>query len=117
MRFLTSAVAAATVIAPATMLAASAPALAAEPPRSIVHPIYAQMPEAPQNDVAQREMTRAAARYKLLPVEVVDIDMPPPPPLGAAIKAGVDLVKKLAFDDARKQLDPVADKVAQTGGA
>jgi hypothetical protein len=48
---------------------------------------------------------------------VVDIEIPPPPPLGAGVKTGVDLVKKLAFNDARKQLDPVAEKVSQTGGA
>jgi hypothetical protein len=97
--------------------AAAGPAAANGEPPSIVHPIYAQMPDAPQNDVGQRELTRAAARYKLLPVEVVDIEQPPPPPTGAVIKAGVDLVKKLAFDDARKQLDAADDTVSKTGGA
>src|SRR3954466_2111394 len=63
----------------------------ADDPASLVEPIYAHMPDAPQNDVAQRELTRAAARYKLLPVEVVDIEMPPPPQDGSAVKAGVDL--------------------------
>jgi hypothetical protein len=91
-------------------------ALAEEPP-SIVEPIYAQMPEAPQNDVAQHALSRAAARYNLLPVEVVDIEVPPAPQNGPGVKAGVDLVKKLAFDDAKKQLDPIADKATQTGGA
>jgi hypothetical protein len=109
--------AAAAAVLSSMMLAHVAPALAADAPPSIVQPIYAQMPEAPQNDVAQNAMARASVRYKLLPVEVVDIEMPPPPALGAGVKAGVDLVKKLAFDDARKQLDPVADRVSQTGGA
>ncbi|HET6148895.1 MAG TPA: hypothetical protein VFH68_15265 [Polyangia bacterium] len=108
---------ASTATALAALTVAAAPAAAAGEPASIVHPIYAQMPEAPQNDVGQRELTRAAARYKLLPVEVVDIEQPPPPPTGAVIKAGVDLVKKLAFDDARKQLDAADDTVTRTGGA
>ena len=89
----------------------------ADEPASIVYPIYAQMPEAAQNERAQRELTRAALRYHMRPVEVVDIETPAPPPTGAAIEAGVDLVKKLAFDDAKKQLDGAAEKTAQTGGA
>lgn len=109
--------AAAVGIATLGLVAAAGPAAANGEPASIVHPIYAQMPEAPQNDVGQRELTRAAARYKLLPVEVVDIEQPPPPPTGAVIKAGVDLVKKLAFDDARKQLDAADETVSKTGGA
>jgi hypothetical protein len=100
----------------APLLTGGAAARAAEAP-SIVEPIYAQMPDAPLNDVAQHELTRIAARYKLLPVEVIDIEPPPPPQTGAAIKAGVELVKKLAFDEARKQLDAAAEKAVQTGGA
>src|SRR5581483_6159139 len=67
--------------------APSGPAWADDPP-SIVYPIYAQMPDAPQNDVAQAELTRAAARYHLRGIEVIDIPAPPPPQTGAAIKAG-----------------------------
>ena len=105
--------------ATATVLFSAAVARPAEAdePASIVYPIYAQMPDAPQNDVAQRALVHAAVRFKLRPVEVVDIEPPPPPQTGAAIKAGVDLVKKLAFDDARKQLDGAVEKTAQTGGA
>jgi len=105
------------IAALAVIAAAATPVVAAGEPASIVHPIYAHMPEAPQNDVGQRELTRAAARYKLLPVEVVDIEQPPPPPTGAVIKAGVDLVKKLAFDDAKKELDAADQTVTRTGGA
>ena len=107
----------AAAVALAAVGAAAGPAAAHGEPASIVHPIYAQMPEAPQNDVGQRELTRAAARYKLLPVEVVDIEQPPPPPTDAVIKAGVDLVKKLAFDAARKQLDAADEAVTKSGGA
>ena len=105
-----------TVAVFAALATAAGPARADDPP-SIVYPIYAQMPEAPQNDVALAELTRAAARYHLRGIEVVDIPTPPPPQTGAAIKAGLDLVKKLSFDDARKQLDSAAEKVAETGGA
>jgi hypothetical protein len=100
----------------ATIATAAGPARADDPP-SIVYPIYAQMPDAPQNDVALAELTRAAGRYHLRGIEVVDIPAPPPPQTGAAIKAGLDLVKKLSFDDARKQLVFAAEKAAQTGGA
>lgn len=95
--------------------AAAAQSPTQEPP-SIVHPIYAQMPEAPQNDVALRELTHAADRYKLRPVEVVDIELPEPPKTAAALKVGIQLVKKLAFADALKQLDAVAGEIAATGG-
>src|SRR5258708_32773224 len=78
----------------AALTAALARPAAADEPPSIVHPIYAAMPEAPLNDVAQRELARAAARYHLRGVEVVDIEAPPPPQTGAAIEAGMDLVEK-----------------------
>jgi len=84
---------------------------------SIVHPIYAQMPDSPQNEVAQRQLTRAANRYQLRQVEVIDIEAPPAPPTVAAVKAGVQLVQKLSFDDAKKQLDAAAEQTAKTGGA
>ena len=100
----------------AILATAAGPARADDPP-SIVYPIYAQMPEAPQNDVAKAELTRASARYHLRGIEVIDIPTPPLPQTGAAIKAGLELVKKLSFDDARKQLAAAAEKVAETGGA
>jgi hypothetical protein len=96
---------------------AAGPAAAAQDPPSIVHPIYAQMPDAPQNDVALRELTAAAGHYKLRPVEVVDIEPPPLPKTAAAIKAGMQLVQKLSFGDALKQLDVAANEIASTGGA
>ena len=114
--FVLTAAAAVALLSLSSVVAGGSRALAEEP-HSIVEPIYAQMPEAPQNDVAQHALTRASSHYNLLPVEVVDIEMPPPPQTGAGVKAGVDLVKKLAFDDAKKQLDPVAEKATQTGGA
>jgi hypothetical protein len=89
----------------------------ADEPASIVHPIYAQMPNAPLNDVAQRALARAASRYRLRPVEVVDIEPPPPPDTGATIKAGVQAVQKLSFDEARQQLDAAVEQVVKSGGA
>ena len=84
---------------------------------SIVHPIYAHMPDSPRNEIAQRQFTRAANRYQLRPVEVIDIEPPPPPQTASAVKAGVQLVQKLSFDEARKQLDAAAEQAAKTGGA
>ncbi len=106
-----------TTVVVLTVIATTAGPARADDPPSIVYPIYAQMPDAPQNDVALAELTRAAARYHLRGIEVVDIPAPPPPQTGAAIKAGAALVKKLSFDEARKQLDTTGEKVAQTGGA
>jgi hypothetical protein len=99
---------------------AAAPARAAESLEeapSIVHPIYAHMPDAPQNDTALREVSEAAGHYKLRMVEVVDIDAPPAPKTTAELKAGAQLVTKLSFTEAQKQLDLAASDAANSGGA
>jgi len=86
-------------------------------PPSIVHPIYAHMPDAAQNDRARADLTSAAGHYHLKPVEIVDIEGPPPPTTPASLKEGMRLVQKLAFDDALKVLDTAATEAAATGGA
>jgi hypothetical protein len=108
-------------LAVACLLGAAAPASAAESALedapSVVHPIYAHMPDATQNDTALRELTAAAGHYRLRMVEVVDIEAPPPPKTAAELKAGIQLVQKLAFADALKQLDAAATDADNSGGA
>jgi hypothetical protein len=48
----------------------------ADEPLPLVHPIYVHLPEAPEEDALRRAFTAAADRYKLHPVEVVDVPAP-----------------------------------------
>lgn len=93
----------------------AAPAAAAG--QTTVHPIYAHVPGAPENPVAEREFKDAAARYKLGPVQTVDVPVPPAPRTGDRIRAGIEaLGKGPRFDDALRELDAAAGEVAKTGG-
>jgi hypothetical protein len=82
----------------------------------IVHPIYVHLPDAPEEDALRRSLTAAATRYKLHPVEVVDIPPPPAPRAPELLKTGVASTQKIAFADALRDLDAAAAEVAATGG-
>ena len=84
---------------------------------SIVHPIYAHQPDAPFNDIARKVFAAAADRYKLQPLEVIDIVAPAPSQAGEAIKVGKEKMRKLAFDEALKALEPAAVEAVAAGGA
>jgi hypothetical protein len=86
-----------------------------EPP--LVHPIYVHLPDAPEDDAFRRAFTAAAERYKLRPVEVVDVPAPPAPRAPDLLKIGAINVQKVAFADALRDLDAAAAEVAATGGA
>src|SRR4051812_14333025 len=96
---------------------ASPAASASDQPIPLVHPIYAQLPDAAENDAMRREFTLAAAHYRLQPVEVIDVPGPPPSRAGDEIKAGAGRTLKLAFAEALKDLDAAAAEVNTTGGA
>ncbi len=81
-----------------------------------VHPIFARVQDAPQNDLALGRFSAATARFGLGPVEVVDIDGDPAPRAAEKLRAGIDLVRKLAFGPALTILDDAAAEVAATGG-
>jgi hypothetical protein len=83
----------------------------------LVHPIYAQLPDLPENEITRRAFAAAAARYKLSPLEIVDIPAPMPPAAPATLKASIGKTLKLAFDEALPELDADATEVAATGGA
>src|SRR6188508_3017357 len=107
---------------PASVLAAIAAvalsgAARADDQVPIVHPLYVHLPDAPEDDVLRRALTAAAARYKLRPVEVVDIPAPPAPRAPDLLKIGIINTQKIAFDEALRDLDAAAAEAAATGGA
>src|SRR5438477_6047276 len=79
---------------------ASARAARADEPVPTVHPLYVHLPDAPEEDTLQRTFTGAAARYKLRPVEVVDVPAPPAPHAPELLKSGVLNAQKIAFGEA-----------------
>src|SRR4051812_16330024 len=89
----------------------------AEEPLPLVHPIYVHLPDAPEEDALRRAFTAAAARYRLHPVEVVDVPAPAAPRAPELLKTGVINTMKIAFGEALRDLDAAAAEVASTGGA
>lgn len=83
----------------------------------LVHPIYAHLPDAPENDSARKLFTAAATRYNLRPVEVVDVPAPAAPRAPDNVRIGILNAQKLAFAEAQHDLDAAAAEIATTGGA
>lgn len=97
------------------VLAVARAAAAGEPP--LVHPIFAHLPDAPEDTSSKRTFAAAALRYKLGPVEVVDVPAPAPPHAPEQVRTGVLNAQKIAFGEALRDLDAAASEVAATGGA
>ena len=97
------------------LLLASSSARADDAP--LVHPIYAHLPDAPENDSARQLFTAAATRYNLRPVEVVDVPAPAAPHAPDNVRIGLLNAQKLAFTEAQHDLDAAAAEIATTGGA
>ena len=97
------------------LLLASSSARADDAP--LVHPIYAHLPDAPENDSARQLFTAAATRYHLRPVEVVDVPAPAAPHAPDNVRIGLLNAQKLAFTEAQHDLDAAAAEIATTGGA
>ena len=106
-----NAVVAAVLIAAAL---ASPRAVRADEPLPLVHPIYVHLPDAPEEDALRRAFTAAAARYKLHPVEVVDVPAPAAPRAPDLLKTGILNTTKIAFAEALRDLDAAAAEVAST---
>jgi hypothetical protein len=83
----------------------------------LVHPIFAHLPDAPEDLPARQAFAAAAARYQLRPVEVVDVATPPAPRAPDATRIGILNAQKMAFGEALRDLDAAAAEVAATGGA
>jgi hypothetical protein len=89
----------------------------ADEPLPLVHPLYVHLPDAPEDDALRRAFTAAAGRYRLHPVEVVDVPVPPAPHAPDWLRAGVLNTQKIAFGEALHDLDAAAVEVSTTGGA
>jgi hypothetical protein len=84
---------------------------------ALVHAIFAQLPDQPENDVTRKAFAAAAVRYKLHPLEVIDIPAPAPFKTPETLRTTIAKTVKLSFDEALPELDAAAAEVAQTGGA
>ena len=93
----------------------SARAARAEEPLPLVHPLYVHLPDAPEDDALRRAFTAAAGRYRLHPVEVVDVPAPPAPRAPELLRAGVLNTQKIAFGEALHDLDAAAAEVVDDG--
>ncbi|MES1165522.1 MAG: hypothetical protein ABUR63_07190 [Verrucomicrobiota bacterium] len=89
----------------------------AETAAPLVHPIFAHLPDAPEDDRARQDFTSAATHYNLRPVEVVDVPAPPPPHGPDDARLGILNAQKMAFTEAKRDLDAAATEAAATGGA
>jgi len=105
------------VLAASSVSLALPPAARAAEPAPLVHPIFAHLPDAPENDNARERFTAAATRYKLRPVEVVDVQAPPEPRAPTEARMGILNAQKLAFGEALHDLDAAAAEVTTSGGA
>src|SRR5947207_2267415 len=105
------------VLAAAALPSVRAGRAHADDPLPLVHPLYVHLPDAPEDDALRRAFTAAAARYRLRPVEVVDVPAPAAPRAPEWLRAGVLNTQKIAFAEALHDLDAAAVEVSTTGGA
>src|SRR5204862_6078614 len=105
------------VLAAAVLPSARAARAHADEALPLVHPLYVHLPDAPEDDALRRAFTAAAGRYRLHPVEVVDVPVPPAPHAPEWLRAGVLNTQKIAFGEALHDLDAAAAEVSTTGGA
>ncbi len=82
-----------------------------------IHPLYGSVDGAPRDDEARTLFTLATGRYRLGPVETMDVPGAPPPRAPALLKEGIAAAQKQQFADATLALDAAAAEVAQTGAA
>jgi hypothetical protein len=90
-------------------------AAAADTP--LVHPIYAKLPDLAEDDFTRRAFAAAAERYKLFPLEIIDVPAPAAPQAPALVKSGIAKTMKLAFDEALPDFDAAIAEVETSGGA
>jgi len=80
------------------------PALAANSEPPLVHPIYSKLPDLAEDDFTRRAFAAATSRYKLAPLEIIDVPAAPAPRAPVLLKAAVTKTLKLAFDEALAEL-------------
>jgi hypothetical protein len=92
---------------------------AAQPPPAVttLHPIFAAVPDLPMGDEAHARFVSAAQRYRLGPVEVMDVPAPAPPRAPALLKVGRKAVEEKRFAEAESALDQAAAEAHARGAA
>ena len=83
----------------------------------LVHPIYAKLPDLAEDDFTRRAFTAATLRYKLAPLEIIDVPAPAAPQAPTLLKAAVTKTLKLSFDDALPDFDAAIAELETSGGA
>jgi hypothetical protein len=97
-------------------LAVSGSALAQEAAKPAIHPIYAAVPGSGHNERAQRLFSETVARYRLGPVQVMDIPGPPAPRAPQLVIEGKSALEKLKLAEAETVLDAAVTDVLGSGG-
>src|SRR6516165_9809425 len=93
------------IVALATLAALPARRAAADSDTPLVHPIYAKLPDLAEDDFTRRAFSAATNRYKLFPLETIDVPAPAAPKAPGLVKSAVAKTLKLAFDDALPDFD------------
>jgi hypothetical protein len=84
---------------------------------TLVHPIYAKLPDLAEDDFTRRAFAAATTRYKLAPLEIIDVPAPPAPKAPGLVKSGVAKTMKLEFDAALPDFDAALAEIETSGGA
>jgi hypothetical protein len=82
-----------------------------------VHPNYSKLPDLAEDDFTRRAFAAATARYKLAPLEIIDVPAAPAPRAPMLLKSAVTKALRLAFDEALADLEGVIAELDATGGA
>jgi hypothetical protein len=98
------------------LVIAAAPALAQSTAGPTVHPLYAELPGSTRNAEAKRLFSETVARYRLGPVEGMDIPGPPAPRAPELLKVAAMASEKRKFDEATQALEPAIAEVMASGG-
>jgi hypothetical protein len=105
------------IAALASLAALPARRAAADSDTPLVHPIYAKLPDLAEDDFTRRAFGAATDRYKLFPLEIIDIPAPAAPKAPALVKSAIAKTIKLAFDDALPDFDAALAEIETSGGA
>jgi hypothetical protein len=94
-------------------------ALGAQPTPAVrtLHPIFAAVPDLAQGDEAHARFVAATQRFRLGPVEVMDVAGMPPPRAPALLKLGRTAVEEKRFGEAEVALEEAVADVNARGAA
>jgi len=83
----------------------------------IVHPIYVTLPGSPHDQQATKMFADALARYRIGPVETMDLPAPPAPRAAELLRTGQAAFEKLKWPEAQAAFDTGVAEVLKTGAA